>query len=343
MRKWLSVDVARLAVALAVATSAGCGAKSPMAPAAPAGGILAITCPSPAEAMSVDGSDVPVSFGVPTTANGLAPVTSSCSLTSGDRFAVGSTTVSCQARDSGGQSAACSFTVMVKSTPRLTSTKFVAFGDSLTEGVVSLAPTLLSLDLPASYPTALRGLLRAQYPSQTITVVNAGAGEFASETAWRFGPTLAANTPEVVLLMEGTNDLLFAHQGIEPALSALDAMMRDAESRNIRVCLATIPPQRAGGARSRDLVAGLIPGVNDQVRALAVSHNAVLVDVYAGMKDDLSLIGVDDLHPTARGYEAMASIYRDAIAKAFETSAYRAPADSALTPSRTIRSNGTNR
>ena len=121
MKKWLSVEVAGLAGPLAVATSAGCGAKSPMAPAAPAGGILAITCPAPAEAMSVDGSDVPVSFGVPTTANGLAPVTSSCSLTSGDRFAVGSTTVSCQARDSGGQSAACSFTVMVKSTPRLTS------------------------------------------------------------------------------------------------------------------------------------------------------------------------------------------------------------------------------
>jgi hypothetical protein len=48
-------------------------------------------------------------------------------------------------------------------------------------------------------------------------------------------------------------------------------MMRDAESRNIRVCLATIPPQRAGGARARDLVAGLIPGFNDKLRVLAVS------------------------------------------------------------------------
>lgn len=67
--------------------------------------------------------------------------------------------------------------------------------------------------------------------------------------------------------------------------------------------------------------------------------------VSIGMKDDLSLIGVDALHRTARGYEAMASIYFDAIAKAFEAtpSAYGAPADSALTPSRTIRSNGTNR
>ena len=31
------------------------------------------------------------------------------------------------------------------------------------------------------------------------------------------------------------------------------------------------------------------------------------------MKDDLSYIGVDDLHPTVRGYDAMATIYFDAI------------------------------
>jgi len=124
-------------------------------------------------------------------------------------------------------------------------------------------------------------------------------------------------------------------------------MMRDAESRNVRVCLATIPPQRAGGARSRDVVAGLIPGFNDEVRALATSHGAVLVDVYAGMKDNLSLIGADDLHPTARGYEVMASIYLDAIAKAFEarlpTTPYGALADAGPAPSRTMRSNGASR
>jgi hypothetical protein len=54
------------------------------------------------------------------------------------------------------------------------------------------------------------------------------------------------------------------------------------------------------------------------VRALAASHSAVLVDVYAGMKDDLSLIGIDDLHPTEHGYEVMAQIYFDAIKAAFE-------------------------
>ena len=165
-----------------------------MAPAAPAGGITAITCPSPAEAMSVDGSDVLISFGVPTTANGLAPVTSSCSLTSGDRFAVGSTTVSPWARDSGGQSAACSFTVAFSAAAA--DDQFVAFGDGLTEKW-SRSPWCYP-SVPASYLAALRGLLRAVLASQTITVVNAGsAGEFTSADGLkRFGPTpLAANTP----------------------------------------------------------------------------------------------------------------------------------------------------
>ena len=92
----------------------------------------------------------------------------------------------------------------------------MAFGDSLTEGVVSLAPTLLALDMPASYPTVLRGLLRAQHRTQSIDVINAGnAGELASgEGLTRFRPALASNNPEVVLLMEGTNDLLFQQRGL---------------------------------------------------------------------------------------------------------------------------------
>ena len=36
------------------------------------------------------------------------------------------------------------------------------------------------------------------------------------------------------------------------------------------------------------------------------------------MKDDLSLIGLDDLHPTVFGYEVMARIYLEAIEKGFE-------------------------
>jgi lysophospholipase L1-like esterase len=340
--------ILRLGILTAAAVLSGCGGKSPVGPSTPAGGLLAITCPSPIETDSLDGNGVPVTFEAPRTSNGLPPVSTSCSASSGSQFPIGATVVSCQARDAGTQSASCSFTVRVRAPPRLTFTKYLAFGDSLTEGVVSLGPTILSLDLPSSYPTVLRGLLRARYTTQSLTVVNAGsAGEFASgEGIARFRPTLQQNRPEVVLLMEGTNDLLFQFRGVEPALTALDGMMREAESQNVRVCLATIPPQRVGGLRGRDVVAGLIPGFNNDVRALAARHGAVLVDVYAGMKDDLSLIGLDDLHPTPRGYEVMASIFADAIKRNFEvqqTAGYDALRDADGSASRTMRLNGASR
>ncbi|HEY7500389.1 MAG TPA: GDSL-type esterase/lipase family protein [Vicinamibacterales bacterium] len=226
----------------------------------------------------------------------------------------------------------------------------MAFGDSLTEGVVSLSATVLALDLPASYPTVLRNSLRARYPTQSsLTVINAGsAGEFASgEGIRRFGSTLAANQPDVVLLMEGTNDLLFQLRGIDPALQALDSMMSEAEARNVRVCLATIPPQRGGSIPDRSIVASIVPGFNDQIRALAIRHGAVLVDVYAGMKDDLSLIGRDNLHPTLHGYEVMAGIFEEAIVRAFDSRAavtgYGALFDTSSPASRTMRSIGASR
>jgi lysophospholipase L1-like esterase len=341
---------ARTVLALAVlACVPGCS-KSPIAPPAPpAGGVLSILCPQPISADSADGNSVNVSFDAPTTTNGRAPVSTSCTATSGSPFAVGSTTVSCEAKDAGGQSASCNFTVTVRPPPKLMYSRYMAFGDSLTEGVVSLSATVLTVDLPASYPSALRNLLRTRYPTQSLNVINAGsAGEFASgEGIRRFGSALAANQPEVVLLMEGTNDLLFQQRGIQPALDALDAMMSEAEAHNVRVCLATIPPQRGGSIPDRTIVAGIIPGFNDQVRALATRHNAVIVDVYAAMKDDLSLIGKDNLHPTVHGYEVMASTFEAAIMRSFDSrtapKAYDALFGMAPAESLTIRPMGARR
>jgi lysophospholipase L1-like esterase len=341
--------VACLWLAASLTACAACGAQSPLAPSGPAGGTLGILCPLPVDVSSTDGNPVTVTFDAPRTTNGLAPVSTSCSTQPGGALPVGATTVSCQARDSGGQTASCSFPVRVHAPPRLRYTRFLAYGDSLTEGVVSQGASTLMLDLPSSYPTALRRLLGARYATQPLTVINAGnAGELVSgEGASRFLPTLKAHNPEVLLLMEGTNDLLFLQRGIAPALAALENMMKEAETANVRVCLATIPPQRAGGLRMRDAVAALIPGFNNDVRALAAARNAVLVDVYAGMKDDMALIGLDDLHPTVRGYEAMASIYFEAVKAAFElpdpAALYAPGASGATSPSRTMRSNDATR
>ena len=121
------------------------------------------------------------------------------------------------------RTASCSFNVEVQPPPRLGLTRFVAFGDSITLGedgnstlaVYSLRH-FLGLDYPTiiltgrEYPTVLRNLLSVRYSTQSPLVVIAGkSGEHAgdSTTLTRFTDIVASRTYEVVLLMEGTNDI----------------------------------------------------------------------------------------------------------------------------------------
>ena len=270
---------------------------------------LTINCPANMSSASADGNPVVVSFATPQASGGSTPVTTTCTPQSGSQFPVGSSTVICEARDARIQVASCSFAVAVTAPPRLTATRFLAFGDSLTEGVHSVSPTFLIVSPSWSYPFQLQNRLVAQYRLQTPVVINEGvAGELASvDGVRRFRSVLQANRPDVVLLMEGTNDLLFGETGASNAINALSAMIREAKSQGIRIALSTVPPQRAGGRR--DAVAGSIPGFNDRIRALAASEGIPLVEVFNGMTGDNSLIGPDDLHMTDRGYEIMADIY----------------------------------
>jgi lysophospholipase L1-like esterase len=270
-------------------------------------------------------------FDVPQATGGAAPVATTCTPSSGSQFPVGNTTVMCEARDAGSRQASCNFTVQVQGPPRLTSSRYLAFGDSLTYGIISATVTLLAVSIPDSYPFVLQDRLVARYRQQIPVVLNEGnPGELAAvDGVQRFRSVLLGQRPEVVLLMEGTNDLLFGQTGANNAINALRAMVREAKSQNIRIALSTVPPQRSGGARHRDAVVALIPGFNDQIRGLATAEAIPLIDVYNGMKDDLTLIGVDDLHPTVRGYDVMAGIYFNAIRANFESQPSEAPSQTA--------------
>lgn len=284
---------------------------------------LSITCPARVDAQSGDGNPVPVTLSQPQTSGGRAPVNVTCSAPP-SMFPVGSTTINCTANDTAGQNAACSFVVAVQGPPKLKFTRFLAFGDSLTAGTISLGPTFLLVVQPDSYPAKLEGMLRLRYRFQDSApmVLNEGVpAEFTADGLRRLRGVLQQHRPEVLLLMEGTNDLLDRPdilRGANTAMANLKLMIAEAKSLNVQVALATVPPQRSGGLRRRDAVASTIPGFNDRIRELAAAENVVLIDVYNGMKDDLSLIGLDDLHPTVFGYEVMAKIYQEAIQKGFE-------------------------
>ena len=304
-------------VATAAAWLSGCG-SSPIAPTPPQA--LTVICPSTVSLQSADGGAVAASYEAPHTVGGTAPVTTSCSAQSGGTFPVGSSTVTCQAADARGQNASCGFVVNVQGPPKLTSTRFLAFGDSLTAGTLSAAVMFQFVSPSTSYPYLLQDRLVARYRLQTPIVINEGnPGENAAGTGiQRFRGVLQQNRPEVVLLMEGTNDLLGREPGADAAINALSRMIMEAKTQGVRVALATIPPQRAGGLRNRGAVAALIPGFNDRIRSLASAEGVGLIDVYDGMKDDLTTIGVDDLHPTERGYDVMATIFFNAVKSLYE-------------------------
>jgi lysophospholipase L1-like esterase len=200
--------------------------------------------------------------------------------------------------------------------PTLNITRILAFGDSMTEGTTSPVLSVVGLDagIPQSYPFKLQTLETDRYTAQTITVLNAGlASRKAKDDRQRLADSVRAASPQVVLLLEGANDLNNG-ETIRQTVDALEDMVRDTQALGITVLLATLPPQRPGQKNTGN--AALIPSLNDAIRVMAGKKGATLVDVNAQFP--IELIGQDGLHPTEDGYEKFAEIFQAAIAAKWE-------------------------
>jgi lysophospholipase L1-like esterase len=259
---------------------------------------------------------------------------------SGATFAVGSTPVTCTARDTSQGTASCSFAVTVTNTAQLAATQFVAFGDSITAGKLSsdcgnntANCAIVTLNGPAqrwsalqqlfanleessaAYPRVLQQLLADRYASQSIAIANEGnSNEMVADGKARLPRTLASGQ-QVLLLMEGANDM---NQGTPVATVAddLQAMVRDARNRGLTVFLGTLLPQRPRGCRAYDFCDGIEDTalLNTRLRAIAQSEGATLVDLYAGFAGQTdTLLGIDGLHPSELGYRKMAELFFTAV------------------------------
>jgi lysophospholipase L1-like esterase len=167
-------------------------------------------------------------------------------------------------------------------------------------------------------------MLSARYSSQAIAVANEGLPlEEAADGVRRLPGLLREVSPEVVILLEGVNDLT-GPTVVSRTLGFLNTMARDARFAGANVFLCTLLPQRPGGFRANDPQA--VASYNAGVRDLARGEGATLVDLSRDV--DLSLIGIDGLHPTEAGYDRMAQIFFDLIRAQFE----RAPTTALLVP-----------
>ncbi len=320
-----------LAVSLVAVVAAACGGdEPPPVPTAPSVPSFAVQCPADVLRQSPTGAAVPIQLPAATTSGGVAPATVTC-VPSGNPYPVGTTRIVCQASDSLGAIASCTFNVNV-APPPLGRTTFLAFGDSMTAGEITAplaavtgvdgSPLFRQILVPAeSYPTKLLALLRARYFTQAsqFVVTNAGSSrEWAVDGVNRLPTVMAATNAQVVLLLSGANDIQAVPQldTVEAAALSLRTMIRFARGRGAIVFVATLPPGRLGGRNS--LNPSLVQTFNGLIRAGATAEGAVLVDLNAAMAADVNtLIGTDGLHPTAAGYQRMAETFFTAI-RAFE-------------------------
>lgn len=205
--------------------------------------------------------------------------------------------------------------------PRISRTRFLAFGDSFTAGEVTSPATGTSglitklIVVPsASYPAVLHGRLQATYTAQASSIVVANAGEPNErilDGAQRFPGAYDATRPEVVLLMEGVNGL----PGVGPDISTgvMRIMVQHAKAGGSRVFVGSMIPQVPGRPRGNTPTSELL-AYNATLRLMSQQEGIVFVDLYTAMLADAATsIGSDGLHPTEAGYRRIAELFFAAI------------------------------
>jgi lysophospholipase L1-like esterase len=301
-----------------IVMAVGCGGRAPAVQPTQVPDPPSMSCPADIALIFRTGQPQPTAtYDAPAAQHGQLPVNVVCTPASGSEFPNGSTTVTCVATDALARKASCTFGIVVAPVPRLEKTKFLAFGDSITEGKVG-GGLSAGVILPGNYAERLATNLRGRYEEQTISMVNEGfGGERTGDGKWRLGPVLNQARPEVLLLLEGTNDMLGDQSGaaITSTVEALQHMVQQGKLRGMRVLLGTLPPLKQAALVSRAAVEA-VPMLNARIATMAATENVTLVDLYAAVPQ--SQIGTDGKHPTPEGHQTIADTFFSTIVSTLE-------------------------
>jgi lysophospholipase L1-like esterase len=125
-----------------------------------------------------------------------------------------------------------------------------------------------------------------------------------------------ANRPEVVLLMEGANDLPLV--GPDTSSDLMRTMAQTAKSGGARVFVGSMIPQVAGRPRATTPTFELL-NYNTKLQLMATQEGLTFVDLYNPMLAEAgTLIGSDGLHPNEAGYRRIADLFFAAIKRELE-------------------------
>ncbi len=305
------------ACAAALAIAAACGSGGPTTPPPPPAAAQ-ITCPGPILLDGLLSTTIAVPYPAPTTTGGAQPVSVACSPAAGTEFPLGETIVTCIATDGLGRQASCSFGVTLQHR-QFALTTYLAFGDSFTEGENGRPFGLIPfIDLANAYPTLLQQMFTERVPAQQITVINAGrGGERVVNSGIRLREVIASAHPQVLLLLEGINDLNGSEDPVEVTLALRDRI-RDAIDRGVQyVFVSTIlpvAPENCGtpppNCRGRFTDNDVIAETNEGIRGMVPASGGHLVDPFdAFLANRAAYIDIDGLHPRPDGNRALVNAF----------------------------------
>lgn len=317
---------------MSTGTLAACGSRPPGPGPTPVIDPPSVSCPADVTVTGVAGTSQPVAFNVPVATAGTPPVTVTCAPAAGTAFPLGTTAVRCTASDAAARQASCSFNVTLRGL-KIGVTKYLAYGDSVTEGQNGLPERLVPdfVDPPNSYPAKLQALLDASFPGQGINVVNRGrGGERAEDAVLRLPDELTQQRPGAVLIVDGYNNLLNQCKTrdvstvtppcateIELAAGALREMVRLARGSGAAyVFVGTITPSGPviPPTNDRRLLPAAVAQLNAKIRLQIPGEGGIVVDIhplFLGHEAEYS--GPDGLHILPSGNQVIAGAFLSAI------------------------------
>ncbi len=191
----------------------------------------------------------------------------------------------------------------------LSAKTIVAFGDSITWGDET------SSGGPATaYPKYLAGMLGSGH-----TVINAGhGGESVINGAKRIGSVLDYYRPNLMLIMEGVNDLWWKGSSFPYIDAWLDSMILQSQSRKAWVVLGTVTPATEPTLNSK------FGSFNDTIiYSLAARRSVPVAEVYKTMTSRpgwqnllMNNTATDPVHPNDAGERVIAEAFNAAIRNA---------------------------
>lgn len=214
-------------------------------------------------------------------------------------------------------SLALALSVLPAALPVAAQTKYIAFGDSITNPGGDFDDPSRPCPEECGYPGRLEDLL--QQAGIEAEVVNAGfGGEDTAQGLSRLDQVLAAEGGDVLLLMEGTNDI---SRGLSPETIRfnLDQMAQRAAARGLSTVHATVIP-RVLDARAGDGTNFFTQLLAWEIRDLAHLRGRALADPFEVFINhpnpfaELYSPGGDAAgHPNAAGFDLLAEIFFDVV------------------------------